>query len=59
MNFIFWRLAYNVGLGYVLWKQSHTKFLTKWFAARGKNVPTWLKRVLASSMADDYDFDVG
>lgn len=56
--FVFWRLAYNIGLGYLLWRQSQTRFLTKFFAAKGKNMPEQVKRILATSMGKDYRYDV-
>jgi phosphatidylethanolamine N-methyltransferase len=64
--FLFWRLAYNLGLGLLLKYQSDTRFLVKWvqkhklFDEKGPHpkVAKWLKTQLSLKMSTDYDFDV-
>jgi len=57
--FAFWRLAYDGGLGYLLYKQSITSFLTKWWSAMTHPDATFygiLKKLVSSGMGSDYDF---
>eukprot|EP01120_Amphizonella_sp_Union-15-10_P014790 TRINITY_DN7316_c0_g1_i1.p1 TRINITY_DN7316_c0_g1~~TRINITY_DN7316_c0_g1_i1.p1 ORF type:complete len:731 (-),score=105.58 TRINITY_DN7316_c0_g1_i1:1-2193(-) len=53
--FLFWRLMYNCGLGYVLWKQSKTKFLTQYYT-KLKSHNSRLEGILTSMMENDYNF---
>eukprot|EP01116_Phalansterium_solitarium_P021730 TRINITY_DN6889_c0_g1_i3.p1 TRINITY_DN6889_c0_g1~~TRINITY_DN6889_c0_g1_i3.p1 ORF type:complete len:722 (-),score=265.98 TRINITY_DN6889_c0_g1_i3:333-2498(-) len=58
-NFLFWRLAYNVGLGYLLHIQSKDRYLTKLMKTVNEShwaYPT-LKKLLHIGMQDDYSFD--
>lgn len=63
--FFFWRLAYNVGLGYLLKYQSDSRGLVrlakKYQLFDREANPTayhWLQRQLSIKMGDDYDFAV-
>ncbi|EXJ94232.1 phosphatidylethanolamine N-methyltransferase [Capronia coronata CBS 617.96] len=68
-NFLFWRAAYNVGIGYLLHMQSHHKTLVRWgrksklfpAASNGENphprLRAFVKRELETKIAKDYDFD--
>ena len=65
MYFIFWRLAYDVGLGWVLTKQSKKKWIVRevqkrgWLdQARRPGVRNWIRKQLADKMGKDYSFDV-
>lgn len=59
-----WRLAYNAGLGYVLRKQSQSKWIVRKFRQSGimdahKN-PTsaaWIKSALSVRMGSDYKYE--
>ncbi|KAG0253722.1 phosphatidylethanolamine N-methyltransferase [Mortierella polycephala] len=62
--FLFWRTAYNAGLGYLLKLQSERRGLTAW--AREKGIfdkdrggawYVWLKDELSCKMEADYNFD--
>ena len=67
--FIFWRLLYNVGLGFLLHMQSHhqtiTRYLSKWgLDGTMKNSRfirhrslAWLKEQLSLKMGNDYEFE--
>jgi len=58
--FLFWRFAYNIGLGLILRYQSNTKFLTKWFKVISQpNHPLYskVKQFCSSGMGSDYNFD--
>ncbi|KAJ1969000.1 phosphatidylethanolamine N-methyltransferase, partial [Dimargaris xerosporica] len=62
--FLFWRLMYNGGLGYLLKLQSDRQQLVKWVRQWGWLDPkahqpyyATLKRELAAKMSKDYDFD--
>ncbi|KAK3955117.1 phospholipid methyltransferase-domain-containing protein [Pseudoneurospora amorphoporcata] len=67
--FMFWRLAYNVGIGYLLTIQSKYKFLVTWAKrwklfenpATGKNPRPWLynllKEELETKIPHDYKFE--
>ena len=67
--FILWRAAYNVGIGYLLNRQSHYRRMVTW-ARRwklfenpkgGNNPRPWLynflKRELEAKIPEDYDFE--
>eukprot|EP00050_Salpingoeca_kvevrii_P005840 m.285929 g.285929 ORF g.285929 m.285929 type:complete len:641 (-) comp11478_c0_seq1:387-2309(-) len=56
---LFWRAMYNVGIGYVLKRQSDTQFLTKWVAALDPaSLPGRMVRFfLTNTMGADYDYD--
>ncbi|GAA6044275.1 hypothetical protein JCM8097_002105 [Rhodosporidiobolus ruineniae] len=61
--FAFWRLAYDAGLGYVLTKQSKTRWIVRtvarhgWFdSARQPAVARWVRRELGKKMGPAYDF---
>ena len=63
--FAFWRAAYDVGLGWVLTKQSKKKWIVKevqrlgWLDEQRKpEVRAWIRRQLAGKMGKDYSFDV-
>lgn len=63
--FAFWRAAYDVGLGWVLTKQSKKKWMVKevqrrgWLdAERRPEVRSWIGKQLAGKMGKDYSFDV-
>jgi phosphatidylethanolamine N-methyltransferase len=67
--FLFWRAAYNVGIGYLLRVQSNHKLLVTWakkwrlfeHPADGNNPRPWLysllKRELEAKIPEDYSFD--
>ncbi|CAE6504811.1 unnamed protein product [Rhizoctonia solani] len=62
--FAFWRLAYDVGLGWVLTKQSKRRWIVKQVQARGwldqdrrPKVYEWIRNELRNKMGDDYSFD--
>lgn len=60
-----WRLAYNAGLGYVLKRQSETRWIVRtvkrngWFdEKRQPKIAQWAKNELKKKMGKDYDFTV-
>ncbi|KAH9931615.1 phosphatidylethanolamine N-methyltransferase [Epithele typhae] len=62
--FAFWRAAYDVGLGWVLTKQSKRKWIVRevqrlgWLdGERLPEVRRWIKNQLAGKMGGDYSFD--
>ncbi|KAI8071672.1 phospholipid methyltransferase-domain-containing protein [Gongronella butleri] len=55
--FVFWRLAYNVGLGLVLKHQSDAHGLVSAYQQRQVRKRPWIKRQLSLKMGNDYDFD--
>ncbi|CAE7101401.1 unnamed protein product, partial [Rhizoctonia solani] len=62
--FAFWRLAYDVGLGWVLTKQSKRRWIVKQVQMRGwldqerrPKVYEWIRNELRNKMGDDYSFD--
>ncbi|OCH92552.1 phosphatidylethanolamine N-methyltransferase [Obba rivulosa] len=62
--FAFWRAAYDVGLGWVLTKQSKKKWIVKevqrlgWLDEKRKPiVRNWIRKQLAGKMGKDYSFD--
>ncbi|OBZ74367.1 Phosphatidylethanolamine N-methyltransferase [Grifola frondosa] len=64
LYFAFWRAAYDVGLGWVLTKQSKRKWIVRevqrlgWLDEKRKPaVRNWIKRQLAGKMGKDYSFD--
>jgi phosphatidylethanolamine N-methyltransferase len=64
--FSFWRSAYDVGLGWVLTKQSKKKWIVKevqrlgWLDEnRRPGVKAWIRAQLSGKMGKDYLFDVG
>ena len=64
--FAFWRAAYDVGLGWILTKQSKKKWIVKevkrlgWLdESRQPAIRRWIRDQLAVKMGKDYSFDVG
>ncbi|EGC40447.1 hypothetical protein DICPUDRAFT_16016, partial [Dictyostelium purpureum] len=58
--FLFWRFAYNIGLGLILRYQSNTNFLTRIFRTISKPdhpLYNYVKQFCSSGMKSDYDFD--
>ncbi|KAI0076990.1 phosphatidylethanolamine N-methyltransferase [Panus rudis PR-1116 ss-1] len=62
--FAFWRAAYDVGLGWVLTKQSKKKWIVReiqklgWLdEARQPTVRNWIRKQLQGKMGKDYSFD--
>eukprot|EP01117_Protostelium_nocturnum_P000747 TRINITY_DN1092_c0_g1_i1.p1 TRINITY_DN1092_c0_g1~~TRINITY_DN1092_c0_g1_i1.p1 ORF type:complete len:701 (-),score=202.25 TRINITY_DN1092_c0_g1_i1:178-2280(-) len=57
--FVFWRLAYNVGLGYLLYVQSKSKKISEWMATVKPSSPWYhpVKWFLSLGMDKDYDYD--
>ncbi|KAL4071616.1 phospholipid methyltransferase-domain-containing protein [Scleroderma yunnanense] len=62
--FVFWRSAYNAGLGWVLTKQSKRKWIVKevqrlgWLDEKRKPaIRRWIRAQLAGKMGKDYSFD--
>ncbi|KAI0331371.1 phosphatidylethanolamine N-methyltransferase [Cubamyces sp. BRFM 1775] len=62
--FAFWRAAYDLGLGWVLTKQSKKKWIVRevqrlgWLdEKRRPEVRQWIKKQLAGKMGKDYSFD--
>ena len=65
LYFAFWRAAYDVGLGWVLTKQSKKKWIVKevqrlgWLdEERQPEIRHWIGQQLAGKMGKDYSFDV-
>lgn len=63
--FIFWRAAYDGGLGWVLTKQSKKKWIVREVLRRGwldenrrPAVRNWIRAQLVGKMGQDYSFDV-
>jgi phosphatidylethanolamine N-methyltransferase len=63
--FAFWRGLYDLGLGWVLTKQSKKKWIVRevqrlgWLDnERRPRVRQWIKEQLVGKMGKDYDFDV-
>ncbi|KGO56071.1 Phospholipid methyltransferase [Penicillium expansum] len=68
-TYLFWRLAYNAGIGWLLHNQSHHKTLIRWAEktkvfvnpATGENphpkLYNWIKRELETKIPQDYSFD--
>ena len=63
--FVFWRAAYNAGLGWILTKQSKRKWIVREVCQRGwlddskrPEVRAWIRKQLSVKMGRDYDFDV-
>jgi len=54
--FVFWRLAYNLGIGLLLYKQSNEKWITKNLAKIDKSFYPLIAKVLEMGMGDDYKF---
>lgn len=54
--FLFWRLAYNLGLGIILYQQSNNNAFSNYW--KGHPASDKIKQILKSMMEDDYDFDV-
>ena len=64
-SFVFWRAAYNAGLGWILTKQSKRKWIVREVQKRGwldgakrPEVREWIRKQLSVKMGRDYDFDV-
>ncbi|QRW02367.1 methylene-fatty-acyl-phospholipid synthase [Ceratobasidium sp. AG-Ba] len=62
--FAFWRLAYDVGLGWVLTKQSKRRWIVREVQARGWLDPArrpavynWIRNELKNKMGGDYSFE--
>ncbi|KZT35944.1 hypothetical protein SISSUDRAFT_1008125 [Sistotremastrum suecicum HHB10207 ss-3] len=62
--FAFWRAAYDLGLGWVLTKQSKKKWIVRevqrlgWLdESRKPAIRAWIKKQLAGKMGKDYSFD--
>ncbi|KAF9646144.1 hypothetical protein BDM02DRAFT_3181049 [Thelephora ganbajun] len=62
--FVFWRAAYDAGLGWVLTKQSKWKWIVREVQRRGwldsekrPLVREWVKKQLVGKMGKDYSFD--
>ncbi len=63
--FAFWRAAYDVGLAWVLTKQSKRKWIVReiqrlgWLDEKRKpEMRQWIKKQLTGKMGKDYSFDV-
>ena len=63
--FVFWRTAYDAGLGWVLTKQSKRRWIVREVQRRGwldqekrPLVREWIKKQLVGKMGKDYSFDV-
>ncbi|CAD6886309.1 unnamed protein product [Tilletia laevis] len=62
--FLFWRAAYNAGLGWVLNAQSTKGWLVSFVESRGwldqdkcPKIREWIKQQLETKMRSDYDFE--
>jgi phosphatidylethanolamine N-methyltransferase len=63
--FLFWRAAYDAGLGWVLTKQSKKRWIVREVQRRGwldgerrPLVRKWIREQLVGKMGKDYSFDV-
>ncbi|KAI6113557.1 phospholipid methyltransferase-domain-containing protein [Pisolithus croceorrhizus] len=64
LYFVFWRTAYNAGLGWILTKQSKKRWIVKevqrlgWLdETRRPAMRRWIRAQLAGKMGKDYSFD--
>lgn len=62
---MFWRAAYDAGLGWVLTKQSKKKWIVREVQKRGwldaekrPRMRSWIRDQLVGKMGKDYSFDV-
>ncbi|TIA93173.1 hypothetical protein E3P99_00314 [Wallemia hederae] len=62
--FLFWRLAYNVGLGWILSKQSKSQYMVNWVKKNGfldankrPKVRNWVENQIKTKMGPGYSFD--
>lgn len=65
LYFAVWRLAYNAGLGYILTKQSETRWIVNTCKARGwfdktrqPKVYAWIQTEIQAKMGKSYDMEV-
>lgn len=63
--FVFWRMAYDGGLGWILTKQSKRRWIVReiqrlgWLdRSKRPDVYRWIRRQLQGKMGPDYSFDV-
>ncbi|KAH9821255.1 phospholipid methyltransferase-domain-containing protein [Melampsora americana] len=63
LSFVFWRLTYNVGLGWLLKRQSERKLIVKWISSNryfdSKRYPKfskWVEAQLNSKMSHSTDY---
>jgi len=60
VSFGFWRLSYNIGLGFLLHNQSQNNFIVRrcsYFLEEGSPYREFMKRQLSKKMGSDYDFE--
>ncbi|KAA8491409.1 Phosphatidylethanolamine N-methyltransferase [Porphyridium purpureum] len=55
-HFAFWRLSYNLGLGLILNRQSRTRFITEWVRQASPDRALLMKRLVKSSMGNEYSW---
>ncbi|TIA75575.1 hypothetical protein E3P92_00774 [Wallemia ichthyophaga] len=62
--FIFWRLSYNVGLGWVLSRQSRSQWIVNWVKQHGfldankrPAMRNWVENQIKTKMGPGYSFD--
>jgi phosphatidylethanolamine N-methyltransferase len=56
--FFFWRMAYNLLMGLLLYHQSNSFAINKWLERnQGSSMQRSIKKAIISEMGSDYDYD--